>query len=210
MADSTLVSLTADTNPTTTSILYLVEDPAGTPLNRKITAANLLVVTNNLTEDATPDRIADFIPIYDASASGMKKVLPRNVGAYTLFGSVPNTSPADATTYFFGGIPGGGLSTSGATRKILVPRAGVVRQVQLVVSTGGGTAETSTISLRLNNTTDATITASFATNSSGVVFTNSAMTLAVALGDYLEFKWVTPTWVTNPTSLTIEGTIWVS
>jgi hypothetical protein len=210
MADSTLVSLTADTNPTTTSILYLVEDPAGTPLNRKITAANLLVVTNNLTEDATPDRIADFIPIYDASASGMKKVLPRNVGAYTLFGTVPNTSPADATTYFFGGLPGSGLSTSGATRKILVPRAGVVRQVQLVVATAGGTAETSTISLRLNNTTDATITSSFATNASGVVFTNSAMTLTVALGDYLEFKWVTPTWVTNPTSLTIEGTIWIS
>ena len=42
MADSKLADLTAITTPATTDILYLVHDPAGTPVDRKITVANLL------------------------------------------------------------------------------------------------------------------------------------------------------------------------
>src|SRR3990167_11222904 len=41
MADSLLQDLTAITVPATTDLLYLVVDPAGTPLDRKITLASL-------------------------------------------------------------------------------------------------------------------------------------------------------------------------
>lgn len=42
MADSKLTGLTANTTPALTDLLYLVDDPGGTPLSQKITVANLL------------------------------------------------------------------------------------------------------------------------------------------------------------------------
>lgn len=42
MADSKLADLTATTTPATTDLAYLVVDPAGTPLDRKVTVGNLL------------------------------------------------------------------------------------------------------------------------------------------------------------------------
>ena len=86
MADSTLHALTEDTDPTVTAELYLLEDPAGTPLNRRISVQNLLKVINNLTADAAPDRAADYVVTYDASAGTVKKVLLTNIapsGTYT-------------------------------------------------------------------------------------------------------------------------------
>ena len=41
MADSKLADLTEITTPATTDILYLVQDPAGTPVDRKVTVADL-------------------------------------------------------------------------------------------------------------------------------------------------------------------------
>lgn len=41
MADSKLTDLTADTAPTSDDLLYLVNDPAGTPVDRKVTVGNL-------------------------------------------------------------------------------------------------------------------------------------------------------------------------
>lgn len=41
MADSKLADLTATTAPASTDLLYIVVDPSGTPLDRKVTVANL-------------------------------------------------------------------------------------------------------------------------------------------------------------------------
>ena len=99
MADSTLHALTEDTDPTVTAELYLLEDPAGTPLNRRISVQNLLKVINNLTADATPDRAADYVVTYDASAGATKKVLLGNItpaGTYTP--TLTNTTNVAAST----------------------------------------------------------------------------------------------------------------
>lgn len=50
MADSDLVSLTADSNPGSDSVLYSVDDPAGTPVDRKVTAANLVTKGHGLSD----------------------------------------------------------------------------------------------------------------------------------------------------------------
>ena len=206
MADSTLAAMTADTDPTTTSLLYLVEDPSGTPLNRKITAANLLVVTKNLTEDTVPVRSTDFVAVYDASASGMKKVLLNNLGIYSIDCNVSNVSPADATTYFFGNWDGSALSTgAGGARRMYIQRAGVITRADVFMfATGSGSNETSTMSVRLNNTSDATISSAIEVNSSTEHFTNTSMSVAVSAGDFVEIKWVTPTWATNPTGVFVQ------
>lgn len=204
MADSTLVGLTADTDPTTTSLLYLVEDPAGTPVDRKITAANLLKVTNNLTEDTAPDRAADYVATYDASASGMKKVLLNNLGGYVLTAALFNVSPADSTTYYFGSWESAGLTSVGGVRRVYVQRAGKVTRADVtIVNSGTGSGETSTMSFRLNDTTDTTISTAIENNTTTEHFTNTALSIAVAVGDYFEIKWVTPAWVTNPTGVLV-------
>jgi hypothetical protein len=44
MADSKITALTADTSPSTDDLIVTVNDPAGTPANKKVTIANLLKV----------------------------------------------------------------------------------------------------------------------------------------------------------------------
>lgn len=58
MADSKLTALTAITSASSDDLLYIVDDPGGSPLSRKITVGNLLSSSNavtasaNLTDDA--------------------------------------------------------------------------------------------------------------------------------------------------------------
>ena len=42
MADKKLTALTEDTSPTTDDIVYVVNNPGGTPAAKKVTLANLL------------------------------------------------------------------------------------------------------------------------------------------------------------------------
>lgn len=49
MADSKLINLTADAAPTGDDLLYVVNDPAGTPVDRKVTITNLAAALAALT-----------------------------------------------------------------------------------------------------------------------------------------------------------------
>jgi hypothetical protein len=164
---------------------------------------------SGLTEDTAPHRNNDFLASYDASAVQTKKVKLKNVGVIVLTGGIATSfSPADATTYFFGVWENAAPNTVGGFRRIYIQRAGIVTACHVTIAGAGtGTAETSTMSLRLNNTSDSTISSSIVTNGSIQVFSNTSMSISVAIGDYLEFKWVTPTWATNPTGLVVRGSV---
>lgn len=175
--------------------------------------ANLFKRINNLTVDSTPDRTADYLGTYDASAATGKKITVENAGGYVLeahFGAA--LSPADATTYYFTWAPTIGLATTATSHKIRVPRAGVVRRIYIegLVTGTLGSAETSTISFRLNNTTDTTITSTAVFNASPFSISNTGLSITLAQGDYFTVKWVTPTWVTNPTGVYMNAKIWIA
>lgn len=72
LAYSAVHGQTAETAPAIDDEL-LVGDTSAAAL-RLMTLANILKVLNGLTEDASPDRTADFLLEYDASASAVKKV----------------------------------------------------------------------------------------------------------------------------------------
>ncbi len=124
-------------------------------------------------------------------------------------------APIDATTYFWGSMAHTQFpSTTAGSARIYVPKAGTVKACYIFFdnTVGAGTLasnESSTISLRLNNTSDTTITASFKQDAAPAVFNNTALAITVAQGDYLEVKWVTPTWATNPTQVRIYGWIYI-
>lgn len=161
-----------------------------------------------MTEDAAPHRTNDFIPTYDASAGGNKKIRVKNAGVIEMTAGFSLFSPADATTYYWGQWDSLVPTTTANFRRMYIQRAGIITTARIyIIGTAAGSAETSTMSLRLNNTTDTTVTSTLAITAYPTVVTNTSLTLSVAFGDYLEWKWVTPTWATNPTQL--YGFMWL-
>jgi hypothetical protein len=163
-----------------------------------------------LTEDTAPHRTNDFVPTYDASAVATKKVSLKNLGAYELLAMIQNLNPTDATTYYFG-APGISFAfNTAAAHAIGINRTGIITRVNITIAavTAYGSAETSTISIRKNNTTDTTITSTFAVTTT-TILTVTGLNCAVTAGDYVEIKWVTPTWATNPVGLYLNVQMFV-
>ena len=97
MADSELQDLTADTAPASGDVVYVVVDPAGTPLARKMTVDNLLKAINILSADTTPDTADVMVTIDDPSGTpAAKKATIANLMKAWFLDSEGN--PADVVT----------------------------------------------------------------------------------------------------------------
>ena len=118
-------------------------------------------------------------------------------------------SPADVTTYYMGALPALAAITSAQVRRIYIPETGIIESIYFFNSCGTvGTAETSTFYIRVNNTTDTAI-ATVAVTGTPFLLSNNALSIAVTQGDYIEIKWITPTWVTNPLTMLFSGSIYI-
>lgn len=204
MADTALHSMTANTAPAAADELYILDDPGGSPADNRITHTNLMKV-NGLTEDTAPDRTADYMLTYDNSASAAKKVLLGKIAKYYLCATSASASndPADATTYYFGEVDHFALNTTAEPfLRIYVPLAGTMIGAEILAEPDGtaASAETSTLYVRKNGSADTTLTSSLALNAT-YHETVTGLSLALAAGDYVMLKWVTPTWATNPTDV---------
>lgn len=145
-----------------------------------------------------PDEWSMFIPF---SGEGWKVHSPIST-AYGIYkAGFSATNPADATTYFFGSLESAALNTTATNRKIPFLRDGTIRKISLILipTTIGGTTETSTLSFRLNDTTDTTITS--AADLSALYEVTANVIIPITSGDWGTIKWVTPTWSTNPTGV---------
>jgi len=135
---------------------------------------------------------------------------PPLVGYTIQFGSGVVAAPVDATTYFSGNVFNGAPPTTGALRRLYIPRAGIIRKAYITFTCVGlGSNETSTVSIRLNDTSDTTVSTAVTNDANFVYVNNTALAISVAQGDYVEIKWTTPSWATNPTNVTISGIIYV-
>jgi hypothetical protein len=134
----------------------------------------------------------------------VSSVTPR--GKINLLFGHDSVSPVDSTTYYIGGQFNLSPTTSASDgRRLISPVTGYITQVSISETVGGtlGTSEVSTFTI--NNTTQATSstitsTATFDASSSLQNYILSSP-LYVVNGDKLEIRWVTPTWVTNPTTV---------
>lgn len=113
-------------------------------------------------------------------------------------------NPADASTYYFGGD--GGTTTGTNIRRIYFPFSGTIVYAQVNIQVLGTLGDATTFScyVRINNTTDLTVTSSAKADA---VFQQYQATLATAVTggtDYFEGKVVFPTWpTTNPTTVKV-------
>lgn len=160
-----------------------------------------------------PSGNSDTVDGFHANATPTaNQVLPLDSNARIPVAAVPmlftaglNTaSPADATTFWVGT---GGFGSGGAEQlgRFYMPFAGVLTSCYLNAVTSGtvGTTEASTVSLRLNNTTDTVISSAVVFDNGQHVYSNTGLSVAFAAGDFIAFKLLTPTWVTNPGNITL-------
>jgi len=149
---------------------------------------------------------AGALPTFQAAAGG-------GLG-YTLFLVTFSASPADATTYFLSMSQSMTTYTASgnADTRLYIPKAGTLTACYGVVTVGGtlGSAGSSTLSIRLNNSSDTTVSSSIPMTSASNTFNNAALSIALAAGDYIEFKWLTPTWATNPTTVRMSISVIVT
>lgn len=128
-------------------------------------------------------------------------------GYYISAGFSTAFNPADSTTYFFGTRTVAPATTGGVRRIPL--SAGTAYHVLLWISNGGtlGSNEDVSFYLRINDTTDVTISTTVKTNIAEQVLSFTITDTAVVAGDYAEIKMVTPAYATNPTTVIINGAI---
>lgn len=156
----------------------------------------------------------DYIPYVSSPGSSpeTKKTLVESISkGYVLFANSAIFSPTDATAYYFGSLWTYAPTNSDGAQKVFIPVSGVLDRVDISVTiiTTYGSTELSSIYLRKNGTTDYLLSSVF--NLSGNAAVNkTGLTVSVTAGDYVEIKWITPTWATNPAGLLVNATIHVS
>src|SRR3990167_2428347 len=100
MADSELQDLTADTAPASGDIVYVVVDPAGTPLARKMTVENLLKAVHLLSELTTSTTDTDKLLIGNSlEGTWAKYITPENLFKSIVALTVNNPGGTAASRY---------------------------------------------------------------------------------------------------------------
>jgi len=118
------------------------------------------------------------------------------------------SSPTDSQTVYFGTLPKAPV-TAAATSKVYIRKAGTLKVAEIYCYSGtAGTAESWSLYVRVNNTTDYLI-ATLAVSASERVFSNAALSIPLAVGDYIEIKGVQPLWATNPLTTIYGGYVYI-
>lgn len=151
-----------------------------------------------------------FNPTFLDATSSIQTQLDGKVYTIQGYAASVSFSPADATTYYWGGAFINSISTTSNSRRYYIPKTGILIGCIITFEQSGTSSnETSTIYTRLNDTTDITISSSVVNNAAVTTFSNFSLNQAVTQGtDYINVKWTTPTWTTNPTSV-ITMVTWI-
>jgi hypothetical protein len=118
------------------------------------------------------------------------------------------SSPADTTPFYFGTKPAA-ITTTAGQNKVYIRKAGTLKIAEIYTYAGtAGTNEAVSMYVRVNNTTDYLIS-TLSVSQSERIFTNSALSIPLAVGDYFEIKCVPPIWVTNPLTFIVGGYVYI-
>lgn len=155
------------------------------------------------------DTVAEHTAASGVTIDGLlikDSAIPSFVFSYVLQGGAAASTPGDSLTYYIGNTQGNAPSSTQGNAKIYIPRTGTIKKCYLHFfnATSSGTTETSSAYIRLNNTTDTTLSTTIAHNVAMTDVNVTDLSIAVAADDYVEIKWVTPAWVTNPAGTRIS------
>lgn len=128
---------------------------------------------------------------------------------YTLYATGDSITPADSTTYFVGSGYPYAMGIASFARPLYIPQTGTITKVYGVSRQTVGTGETSSIYVRYDDTTDTLITSSMVNNVATSPFSKNDLSISVTEGHFIEIKWVTPAWVTNPVNCVLSVIIYI-
>lgn len=127
---------------------------------------------------------------------------------YTFLVQALTSAPVDGQTVYFGTLPKAPVTVA-ATSKVYVRKAGAIKIAEIYCYSGtAGTAESWSLYIRKNNTTDCLI-ATLTLGNVERIFSNAALNIPMAIGDYFEIKGVQPTWATNPNTTIYGGYVYL-
>ena len=117
--------------------------------------------------------------------------------------------PVDSTNYFFGMIPLAAHTTSWGNRAIFLNNC-IIRGVAFttVAVDNNGSDEDMSLYVRVNDTTD-TLVKTVGIAAQVREFSNSALNIAIASGDFVEMKFVCPLWASNPAGVRGAGYLYI-
>ena len=99
--------------------------------------------------------------------------------------------------------------TAADIHRIYIPKAGTIKVCYAHFHSGtAGTAESWSLYIRKNNTTD-TLVQTVGLSNAHRVFSNTGLSIAVVAGDYIELKEIQPTLATNPANVRRSAVIYV-
>lgn len=219
--DRTSTTFTAGRNQSTSNSTTAV-DISGSPgsstqrLIDYVSVFNADTATSNVTIQYNANGTTSILWKGDIAAGGRlefvegkgwEAIQPATFG-YTLAVQALTSSPTDAQTIYFGNRPIAPSTTAG-TNKIYIRKAGKLKIAEIYCYSGtAGTSEAWSIYVRVNNATDYLIqTVSAAANER--IFSNTGLSIALSVGDYIEIKAVNPTWVTNPLTTIFGGYVYI-
>ena len=134
-------------------------------------------------------------------------------GAYTL--TLLNTggnSPANSSTYYFGGDPVDYNNTVFDSAKVEIPKAGTIKRIyirQNVPSGSTGSAETVTHKVCINTGTNCFGSATISYNGVSTAVTDATLNQPVSVGDTISIRVDTPAWVTKPTNVRWYAVVYI-
>jgi len=132
-----------------------------------------------------------------ASTAAAARTNLGNLYTVTCYGAA--LAYAASQTYYLGGRYTVAPITTANRAAIVTPvaRKLVAAAISFYISTAGS-AETSTIILRVNNTTDNNIITNTTQDAVLKTFYATGLSISLSAGDTFEIKWTTPAWVTPP------------
>jgi hypothetical protein len=138
--------------------------------------------------------------------------LAQNGGGYSIQGTLSSAvaNPAASKSYYGGGAFSAALSETQTSRRIYVPKAGTIKACYgFFYQSAASTGLTGTLYIRVNNSSETSV-GTAAHNTSSSVYSNTGLSISLAQGDYIEFRWLTPAWTgTLPTNLTCNFIMYV-
>lgn len=133
---------------------------------------------------------------------------------YVLFMSNTIGNPVDATVYYIAqaSLFNDYTGANNSVTRLYCPIAGTITTVYGNFNTSGtlGSNQNATLAVRLNDTTDTTISSTIQLTANNVAFNNTGLSIAVAAGDFISFKFTGPTWSTNPTQVSVSVTAFIA
>lgn len=202
-AGKVLQSAGAGVAPTYSTPTY----PSASGTSRKIIVSD---GTNNVYSTETWAVPGTSGNVLTSDGTNWTSSAPATGDSYTFQFISGQFNPADSTNYYL--TPATWGITSNNSNRLWIAKSGTITKVYggVRVSSTLGSSENTTVAIRLNDTTNTTISSTVKFDSADSSFSNTGLSISVTAGDYINVYVTTPAWVTNPQSVFVNVSILVT